>query len=218
MRPAPELQEIVQAVFGDRMGTAQRFVDLLASSGTERGLIGPREVDRLWDRHVLNCAALAAWCPPGGDVIDVGSGAGLPGLVLALARPDLSVTLVEPMQRRVDWLHEVVAELGADVRVLRSRAEDSGVVAGTVTARAVAPLERLARMCLPLVAPGGQLLAMKGRSAVAELTAAAPALPALGANSWEVLVAEPASWAPLAQAPAWLASATVVRVSVAGGT
>ncbi len=209
-------------VFGDRVPEAQRYVDLLAVAGTARGLIGPREGERLWERHVMDCAALARWCPADGHVIDVGSGAGLPGVVLALARPDLSLTLVEPMQRRVTWLTEVVDDLGIaagrttdgvparGVRVVRARAEDCGVTAGTVTARAVAPLDRLAGWCLPLVEPGGQLLAMKGRSAPEELAAALPRLRRLRAASWEVVTAEP----PAAGGDRLVAT-TVVRVTVA---
>ena len=149
------------------MDLARRFVVHLATSGVERGLIGPREVPRLWNRHVLNCAVLGELVPQGVRVVDVGSGAGLPGIALAIARPDLQVVLVEPLERRTTWLDEVVADLGLGVRVLRARAEE---VAGTeraavVTARAVAPLDKLARWTLPLVQPGGELLAIKGRSA-----------------------------------------------------
>ena len=211
---------MVREVFGDRHEAVQRYVDLLATAGTDRGLVGPRERDRLWERHVLDCVALARWCPEGGHVIDVGSGAGLPGVVLALARPDLSLTLVEPMQRRVTWLHEVVDDLGIaarpaggipapGVRVVRARAEECGLTAGTVTARAVAPLDRLAGWCLPLVEPGGQLLAMKGRSAHEELAAAVPQLRRLRADSWEVLTADP----PAAGGER-LVPTTVVRVTV----
>lgn len=208
MPPPPALAEAVHRAFGDRAGLAQRYVDALATSGTERGLIGPREVDRLWERHLLDCAGLGQWCPPAGAVLDVGSGAGLPGLALAIARPDLEVTLLEPMQRRVTWLDQVVDELGLPVRVIRGRAQDTGVVSSTVTARAVAPLDRLVQWCLPLVAGGGQLLAMKGRSAAAELDRAVPELRRRRARTWEVLTGEVAPGA--AQLPT-----TVVRVTVA---
>lgn len=204
-------------VFGDRAPLARRYVGHLATSGTERGLIGPREVPRLWERHVLNCAALAPLCARGASVVDVGTGAGLPGLVLALARPDLDVVLVEPLARRVAWLTEVVDDLGLDVRVVRARAQESGVRAATVTARAVAPLERLAGWCLPLVEPGGQLLALKGRSAAQELAAAEPALRRGGAARWEVLEVLPGgarSSAPSATRPRGLSPTTVVRVTV----
>ena len=167
-----------------RLPLAERYAELLATEGVVRGLIGPREAPRLWDRHLLNCAVLAEVVPRGATVADVGSGAGLPGLVLAIARPDLDVTLIEPLLRRTRFLDEVVAELGLtdQVAVLRGRAEE---VAGertfdVVTARALAPLERLARWCLPLVAPHGELVAMKGASAVAEVATAAAALRTLG--------------------------------------
>lgn len=166
------------SVFGPRLDVAVRYAELLRGPGVVRGLIGPREADRLWDRHLLNCAVLGEVVPSGSSVLDVGSGAGLPGLPLAIARPDLTVTLLEPMARRIAFLHETVAGLGlTGVRVVRGRAED-GAVRRTlgrfpvVTARAVAPLGRLAGWCLPLLAPGGQLLALKGSSAEAELAAA----------------------------------------------
>ena len=158
-------------MFKERLGLAERFVDHLCTTGLERGLIGPRELPRIWSRHVLNCAVLHELLPEGSSVIDVGSGAGLPGLALAIARPDLAVTLVEPLERRTTWLSEVVANLGLDVRVVRARGEElAGTLAAEyVTARAVAPLERLADWGLPLVAPGGQLLAIKGRTAQQEV-------------------------------------------------
>ncbi|HEX3591998.1 MAG TPA: 16S rRNA (guanine(527)-N(7))-methyltransferase RsmG [Pseudonocardiaceae bacterium] len=161
-------------LFGDRLPLAERFVELLTEHGVARGLIGPREVDRLWDRHVLNSAVVADLVPKAASVVDVGSGAGLPGVPLAIARPDLRVTLLEPMARRIAWLTEVVDELGIDVRVVRGRAEEPDVRrtvggADVVTARAVAPLAKLAGWCLPLVAPGGMLLALKGVSASEEL-------------------------------------------------
>jgi 16S rRNA (guanine527-N7)-methyltransferase len=168
----------------DRLPRAERYAELLATEGVVRGLIGPREAPRLWERHLLNCAVLAELVPPAASVADVGSGAGLPGVVLAIARTDLRVTLVEPLLRRTRFLDEVVEALGLQeqVEVVRARAEE---LAGTrtfdvVTARAVAPLDRLARWCLPLVDPGGELVAMKGASARAEVEAAMPALTALG--------------------------------------
>ena len=168
----------------DRLPLAERYAELLATEGVVRGLIGPREAPRLWERHLLNCAVLAELVPESASVADIGSGAGLPGVVLAIARPDLRVTLVEPLLRRTRFLDEVVEELGLQeqVEVVRARAEE---LAGTctfdvVTARAVAPLDRLARWCLPLVDPGGELVAMKGASARAEVEAAMPALKALG--------------------------------------
>ncbi len=151
-------------------------MELLAGPGTEWGLIGPRERPRLWQRHLLNCAAVADLVPPDVRVVDVGSGAGLPGLVLAVRRPDLGVDLVEPLERRTRFLDLAVAELGLGerVRVVRGRADDAGVrrrVGGApvCTARAVAPLGRLLDWCLPLLADDGQLLAMKGARAVEEI-------------------------------------------------
>ncbi len=163
------------AFHGDR--TIYRYVDLLASVGTVRGLIGPREVPRLWDRHIRNCAAVAPAFPQGARVADVGSGAGLPGLVLALARPDLHVTLIEPLLRRTTFLSEVVADLQlTTVDVVRARAEEHDDTFDVVTSRAVAPLEKLLRWCLPLCRPGGIVLALKGSSAEEELAAARPFL------------------------------------------
>ena len=174
-------------VFGDRLDLARRYVGHLAVSGVERGLVGPREGPRLWPRHVLNCALLAPLLPEATTVLDVGSGAGLPGVVLALARPDVSVVLVEPLLRRTAWLEEVVADLGLDVEVVRARAQDCGRRADVVVSRAVAPLERLLGWCLPLVRPGGQVLALKGAAAADELAAAAPLLRRRRLGAGEVL-------------------------------
>ena len=171
------------AVFGDRMPLAVRFVEILADTGVSHGLIGPREVLRLWDRHVLNCAVIAGAFPQGARLVDVGSGAGLPGVALAIARPDLEVHLVEPMLRRTEWLSGVVAALALDrVTVHRGRAEDLAgtVTAPWVTARAVARLDKLARWCVPLLDTGGTLVAMKGRSAATELAEDRRALERLG--------------------------------------
>jgi len=160
---------------------AVRYTGLLAHDGVDRGLIGPREIDRLWDRHVLNCAMPAELLPPACSVVDVGSGAGLPGIVLALARPDLQMTLVEPMQRRSVFLEECVAALAleAAVSVRRTRAEQlHGVLtADVVTARAVAPLRRLIPLCWPLVRRGGFVLAVKGSQARTELARDRDVLP-----------------------------------------
>jgi 16S rRNA (guanine527-N7)-methyltransferase len=171
------------AVFGERMALAVRFAEILADTGVTHGLIGPREVPRLWERHLLNCAVIADAFRHGARVVDVGSGAGLPGVVLAIARPDLEVHLVEPMLRRTQWLSAVVAELGLDtVIVHRARAEElaGALSAPFVTARAVARLDKLSRWCLPLLEPGGTLVAMKGRSAAEELSADRPALLRMG--------------------------------------
>ena len=148
------------SLFGDRSPLARRFAEHLVTSGVERGLLGPREAPRVWDRHVLNCAVVAELVPDGARVVDVGSGAGLPGIPLALARPDLQIVLVEPLARRVEWLREVIADLGLAVEVERGRAEEAVVRrrwegADVVTARAVAPLSRLAGWSLPLLRTGG---------------------------------------------------------------
>ena len=170
-------------VFGDRLPLAERYVDLLASAGVERGLIGPREIPRLWERHIMNCAVVVPRVPVGASVADVGSGAGLPGLVWAIARRDLEMTLIEPLLRRTVFLEEAVASLGLDrVTVLRSRAEDVDEQFDVVTARAVAPLEKLARWCLPLVRPGGVLLALKGRTAEEEVASSHVSLHKMGAT------------------------------------
>ncbi len=173
--------------FGDRLPVVQEFAEILATEGVERGLIGPREVPRLWDRHLTNCGVVTPRVPRGATVADVGSGAGLPGLVWAMARPDLQVTLVEPLLRRTSFLEEVVQRLALDnVSVLRARAEETDQTFDVVTARAVAALEKLARWCMPLVAPGGVLLALKGRSAEEEVAAARRALGRLGATDVRV--------------------------------
>lgn len=221
MEPVVSRETTSAEVFGDRLELARRFADILRTDGITRGLIGPREADRVWERHVLNCAALAPALPDGSSVLDVGSGAGLPGVVLAIARPDTAVTLLEPLQRRVNFLLDVIAALGLPVTVVRGRAQDvsrrrrasdrrwtdprtsdrrAGVVPAVaetgdagmvgpvdiVTARAVAPLSRLADWCLPLVRPGGALLALKGERAAAELESAAELLGRLGATAWSL--------------------------------
>ena len=170
-------------MFADRLPLAEQYVDLLISVGVERGLIGPREVPRIWERHILNCAVVVPRVPQGAAVADVGSGAGLPGLVWAIARPDLHVTLIEPLLRRTVFLEEAVDVLGLEqVTVLRARAEDVRDRFDVVTARAVAPLEKLAGWCLPLVRPGGVLLALKGRTAEEEVASSRVALHKMGAT------------------------------------
>jgi 16S rRNA (guanine527-N7)-methyltransferase len=164
-------------MFGHRLPLARTYAHLLATDGVVRGLIGPREASRIWDRHLLNCAAVAELIPAGARVIDVGSGAGLPGLVLALSRPDISMILIEPMARRTAFLGAAVDRLGlgSAVTVLRARADEAMVrsdrpaLADVVTARALAPLDRLVSWCLPLAAVGGRLLALKGSSAAEEV-------------------------------------------------
>lgn len=172
-----------------RLELAERYAELLATDGVVRGLIGPREAPRLWERHLLNCAVLAEAIPEGATVCDVGSGAGLPGLVVAIARPDVRITLVEPLLRRTTFLDEVVASLGLDnVEVVRGRADE---LHGTrtfdvVTSRAVAPLERLLRWSMPLVSPEGALIAMKGESIDEEIVAAGTVIKKLGTGVPEV--------------------------------
>jgi len=161
------------AIFGDRIDVARRFADALGQHGEERGLIGPLEPPRLWSRHILNSAVIAPLFA--GRVGDVGSGAGLPGIVLAIARPDVEWILIEPMERRVAWLSEQVGALGLDnVEVLRARAEDwkRGPVLDAVTARAVSALRTLVPITAPLVRDGGELILLKGTSATNEIEAA----------------------------------------------
>ncbi|MFI6437151.1 16S rRNA (guanine(527)-N(7))-methyltransferase RsmG [Streptomyces sp. NPDC050759] len=204
--PAPEQ---AREVFGDRFDDAVRYAELLAEAGVQRGLIGPREVPRLWERHLLNCAVLSEVVPEGVTVCDVGSGAGLPGIPLALVREDLKITLLEPLLRRTTFLTEVVELLGLDhVTVVRGRAEE---VMGkltpvhVVTARAVAPLDRLATWGVPLLRPYGEMLALKGDTAEEELKAAGTALSKLGAVETSILHVGEGVVDPLS---------TVVRVEV----
>lgn len=176
-------------VFGDRLELAAAYAARLAGAGIERGLLGPREVPRIWDRHLLNSAVVADLIDDGRIVADVGSGAGLPGIPLAIARPDLEVVLIEPLLRRSEFLAETVEALGLDrVTVLRSRAEDVRPAArfDVVTARAVAPMDRLAGWTMPLLRPGGALLALKGQSVSEELRDSAASLARMGATSWRV--------------------------------
>ncbi len=172
-------RELLTAKYPEAQAGLIKYADWLVTAGVERGLIGPRETERIWERHIANCAALEELIPDGARVIDIGSGAGLPGLVLAIVRPDLHVTLIEPLQRRCDFLNEVVVdlELSDRVEVIRGRAQDAPVAkADVVTARAVAPLKKLLSWALPLVAHGGQVLAMKGSSAPQEIIDAASVL------------------------------------------
>ncbi|MCU1657346.1 MAG: rRNA small subunit 7-methylguanosine (m7G) methyltransferase GidB [Pseudonocardiales bacterium] len=202
--PAPPVD--VAALFGGRLDLARQYAQLLTTEGVTRGLLGPREVPRLWERHLANCAVLTELLPVGARIVDVGSGAGLPGLVLAIRRPDLTVDLVDSLQRRTDFLVEVIELLGlsADVRVVRGRAEEADVIATVgesewVTARAVAPLDRLVGWCLPLLRPGGRLLAIKGANAEVEVTEHGAAVRRLGGTGIEVVrcgvgqIEEPAS-------------------------
>jgi 16S rRNA (guanine527-N7)-methyltransferase len=187
---APAPPDAAAKVFGPRLDLACRFASLLAADGVERGLLGPREVPRLWDRHLLNCAAVAELVPAGASVVDIGSGAGLPGIVLAMLVPEVRMTLLEPMLRRTTFLGECVAELGlGNVTICRARAEEMAgkLHADVATARAVAPLDRLAGLAAGVVRPGGTVLALKGRDAQAELAQAKPVLRRLRMRSAEVL-------------------------------
>ncbi|MEW2548095.1 16S rRNA (guanine(527)-N(7))-methyltransferase RsmG [Streptomyces sp. NPDC047002] len=204
--PAPEG---ARTVFGEYFPEAVRYAELLADAGVKRGLIGPREVPRLWERHLLNCAVLSEVVPENVTVCDVGSGAGLPGIPLALVRRDLRITLLEPLLRRTNFLQEVVEVLGLDhVTIERGRAEEMlGKVppVHVVTARAVAPLDRLAGWGVPLLRPYGEMLALKGDTAEEELKGARAALGKLGVVDTSVLRAGEGVVDP---------PATVVRVEV----
>ena len=167
MKPTPELL----AYFKGREDQIQRYADLLKGAGIERGLIGPKEGDRIWERHIANCIPITTILPQNLRLVDIGSGAGLPGIVIALARPDLKVTLIEPLQRRVDFLNEVVADLGIPIEVVRGRAERVKKQFEIVTARAVAPLEKLINISWHMIPKGGSLMAMKGESAADEIAA-----------------------------------------------
>jgi 16S rRNA (guanine527-N7)-methyltransferase len=181
---APAAPPEAAAVFGPRLEQARRYAELLAGIGIERGLLGPREADRVWDRHLLNCALAARVLAPEASVADIGSGAGLPGIPLALADPSLRMTLVEPMARRAQFLSEVVEALDRPLTVLRARAEELPPGSyDAVTARAVAPLARLATWALPLLRPGGVLVALKGATAEAEIREALPVLSTWGAQA-----------------------------------
>jgi 16S rRNA (guanine527-N7)-methyltransferase len=176
----------VDAFFGPDLEQVQRYAAFLAGAGVERGLIGPREVDRLWDRHILNSVAVAELLGPAERVADIGSGAGLPGIPLALARPDLRMTLIEPLLRRSEFLREVIDELGIEATVVRGRAEELSVrervgEMDAVVSRAVAPLDKLTRWSLPLLRPGGRMLAIKGERAEDEIKTHRRVMAALGA-------------------------------------
>jgi len=201
---------MARGVFAHTLPRAEEYAELLATEATVRGLIGPREVPRLWERHLVNCAVVADLMPEGSSVCDIGSGAGLPGIVLAIRRPDLQISLVEPLLRRTTFLDLVVSTMGLhNVRVRRARAEDLHDESGNdrpgndgpdnnrpdsdrggydvVTSRAVAPMERLARWSLPLVRDGGLFLAMKGASAADELERTSSHLARLGGRDARVV-------------------------------
>ena len=163
----PSVDALLGRYFPERQDEIQAFAHFLATAGIERGLIGPREGERIWDRHIFNCLPVTQLLPEGTTLFDIGSGAGLPGIVIALARPDIQVTLIEPLERRVEFLKE--ATDGLNIEVIRGRAQDVKKSAHYVTARAVAPLEKLKKMSWHMVKTGGALLAMKGESAAAEM-------------------------------------------------
>ena len=165
-------ETLIAKYFPGQEGSIQAFTEFLTGAGIERGLIGPREGERIWDRHIFNCLPITQLIPNGASLFDIGSGAGLPGIVIALARPDLQITLIEPLERRVEFLNEAVAaipNLAFPIQVIRGRAQDVKKSADFVTARAVAPLEKLKKMSWHMVKTGGSLLAMKGESAATEM-------------------------------------------------
>jgi 16S rRNA (guanine527-N7)-methyltransferase len=186
--PAPPPPTTAHPLFGARLSLVERYADLLAGPGVERGLLGPHEVERLWDRHLLNCGVLMPAIPAGTSVCDVGSGAGLPGLVIAIGRTDIQMTLLEPRLRAATFLTDVVDTLGLPhVTVVRARAEEHrGHKYDVVTARAVAPLDRLVRVAIGLCRSGGSLLAMKGERAAEELRGVEAELSARGVTRWSI--------------------------------
>ena len=204
---APPMPDVAREIFGDAAVKAAQYAQLLAGMGVEWGVIGPNEVPRLWERHLLNSAVVAELVPRGCSLVDLGSGAGLPGIVLALVLPDCEVVLLESALRRATFLGECVADLGlANARVVRARAEQMAgeLAVDVVTARAVAPLDRLAALAVGLLKPGGILLAVKGAKALAEVRDAEAALSRLGLRDAEVLVAGSGKVDP---------AATVVRLT-----
>jgi 16S rRNA (guanine527-N7)-methyltransferase len=165
----PTLDELIARHFPEKEGAIRAYANFLKGAGIERGLIGPREGDRIWERHILNSLFVTQLLPQGASLFDIGSGAGLPGIVIALARPDLKVTLIEPLERRVEFLKE--ATEGTDIQVIRGRAQDVKKSADYVTARAVAALDKLKKMSWHMLTMNGSLLAMKGESAAKEMEA-----------------------------------------------
>jgi 16S rRNA (guanine527-N7)-methyltransferase len=184
----PELEPIeAAAVFGDRIDLARSYAAALVRDSDLLGLLGPREMPRLWSRHILNSAVVAELVPPGKTVCDIGSGAGLPGIPMAIVLPDTLFTLIEPMERRSDWLISVIEELGLkNVEVIRARAEEVGEVFDIATARAVSALPKLLRMCIPLVRHGGEILALKGSKAAEEIEEAKRIQKKLGVESFKI--------------------------------
>lgn len=211
--PAGEVRAAAADVFGARLVVAEQFVAALRARGVTLGLVGPRELDRLWERHLLNCALVTELVESSATVTDVGSGAGFPGLVMAMRRPDLRLTLIESMGRRASWLEEMARDLELmNVRVYRGRAQDARdmAVADVVTARAVAPLTRLLELTWPLCRPGGLVLALKGEQAEREIDDARAWLSRSGVS--EVRVETLSSGMP------WSARIVVVRKPVHGRT
>jgi 16S rRNA (guanine527-N7)-methyltransferase len=181
-----------EALFGSRLARAQRYAEILAGAGVERGLLGPREVDRLWDRHILNSAAIAELLDPNDRIADIGSGAGLPGIPLALARPDLRLTLIEPLLRRSEFLREVVDDLELEITIVRGRAEDLSVrrqvgEMDVVVSRAVASLDKLTKWSLPIVRLDGRMVAIKGERADEEIREHRRVMTSLGAVDVRVM-------------------------------
>ena len=167
-------ETLLELYFKENQTKIERYAEILATWGIERGLIGPKEGDRIWDRHIANCIPFSTLIPQAASVVDIGSGAGLPGIVLALARPDLAITLIEPLQRRVDFLNEVISELELPMSVIRGKSESVKKSFEIVTARAVAPLPKLLDISWHLVKAKGALLALKGENAQAEIDTTAP--------------------------------------------
>jgi 16S rRNA (guanine527-N7)-methyltransferase len=189
---APAPPEEAKAIFGPRLDLAKRYAGLLADTGVEWGLLGPHEIDRIWERHLLNCGVVAELLEPGERVADIGSGAGLPGLALAIAKPGLRVVLIESLLRRTEFLRMAVAGLELDVEVVRGRAEDAAVRESfggfdAVASRAVAALDKVTRWSLPLVRPGGRMLAIKGERAHDEVREYRRVMTALGAADVRVV-------------------------------
>ena len=186
---APEVEPAAaQAIFGANIGKARAYFAALVRDADLLGLLGPREMPKLWSRHILNSAVVAELVPSGSSVADVGSGAGLPGIPMALARPDANFTLIEPMERRSEWLNQVVSELGLEnVKVLRARAEEVGQVYDQITARAVAALPKLLKMTIPLARSGGEILALKGSKAAEEIEESQKLAKKLGIAGFEIV-------------------------------
>jgi 16S rRNA (guanine527-N7)-methyltransferase len=188
----PPPPDVAQIVFGARLDLAQQYAELLADAGVERGILGPHEIDRIWERHLLNCGAVAELLQPGERVADIGSGAGLPGVPLLIAKPELRIVLIESSLRRTEFLRTAVSVLGLDVEVVRGRAEDPAVrqsigTCDAVVSRAVAPLDRVTRWSFALLGPGGRMLAIKGERAPDEVREHRRVMTALGAADARVV-------------------------------